>query len=128
MDDNDTWSRYDLPLDLEKFTKMGLGRGVDCVSHVQYDLLDQQIDLTKENLEQLTVERGYSSFRFEVEDWYKIQRSLHSGISSSSGLPVKVDFGVNADRKQSSRTVSKCEGEMIHTRTVRLVIGVPTEE
>ena len=110
----------------EKAAVMGLGMGVDCLSP-NHDLLDQQIDPRPSSLLQLTVGSGYRAFKDDVRDWYKINRSMSNNIKTPSGLPVKMDVGVNANRRSESRLVFTCEGEMVHTRTIRFVIGVPTE-
>jgi hypothetical protein len=100
--------------------------GVDCLSPT-YDLLDRQIDPRQSSLVQLTVGSGYRAFKDDIQSWYKINRSMQSNIKAPSGLPVKMDVGVNSDRRSESRVIYKCEGEMVHTRTIRFVIGVPTE-
>jgi hypothetical protein len=110
----------------EKAATMGLGMGVDCLSPT-YDLLDRQIDPRQSSLVQLTVGSGYRAFKDDIQSWYKINRSMQSNIKAPSGLPVKMDVGVNSDRRSESRVIYKCEGEMVHTRTIRFVIGVPTE-
>ena len=112
----------------EKMAEMGLGMGVSCLSMTSScDLLDLQIDPRHSSLVQLTVGSGYSAFKEDVRDWYKINRSMHFNINTPSGFPVKVNVGVNANRRNESRLLYTCEGEMIRTRTIRIVIGVPTE-
>ena len=106
----------------EKMAVMGLGMGVSCLS-MTCDLLDPR----QSSLVQLTVGSDYSAFKEDVRDWYKRNRSMHFNIKTPSGLPVKVNVGVNANRRNESRLVYTCEGEMVRTRTIRLVIGVPTE-
>jgi hypothetical protein len=112
-------------IDRQNLALTGLGMGVDCLSP-SCDLLDLQIDPSRAPLEQLTMGSGYRSFKDDIQDWYKINRALHCSISTPSGLPVKMDIGINANRKSQSRLSYKCEGETVRTRTIRLAIETPT--
>ena len=96
------------------------------MSHT-YNLLGLQIDPRQSLVEQLKVGCGYSAFKVDIQDWYKINSAMHAGIKSPTGLPVKMDVGINAARVKESRRLFTCRGEKVHTRTFRLVIGVPTE-
>ena len=128
---NNKLQRFELDLfvddsELQKLAIMGLGMGVDCVSHT-YDLLDLQLDPRQSPVQQLKVGCGYSAFKVDIQDWYKINSAMHAGIKSPTGFPVRVDVGINAARVKESRRLFMCEGEKVHTRTFRLVIEVPTE-
>ena len=113
--------------ELQRLPRMGLGMGVDCL-RPNCDLLDLQIDPTRSSLVQLTMGCGYRAFKDDVRDWCKINRAMHCNIRTPSGLPVKMDIGINANRRSESRLSHKCEGEMVHTRTIRFAIGAATKE
>ena len=107
---------------LSKLTRMGLGMGVDCLSPTS-DLLDQQIDPAAYPLLQLTLGIGYKAFKTDLRDWYTLNRDMYNSLVSQAGSPVKIDVGMDVKRKSQSRIHYRCEGYMVHTRTIRLSVG-----
>jgi hypothetical protein len=122
IEDSSSQGTFDYSLNaqtLSKLTRMGLGMGVDCLSFTG-DLLDQQIDAAAYPLVQSTLGTGYKVFKTDIRDWYTLNRDMYNSLVSPSGDPVRVDVGMDAQRKAQSHIHYRCEGCMVHTRTIHL--------
>ena len=105
--------------ELQRLAKVGhLGKGVDCLRH-NCELLGLQIDPTHSSLVQLTIGCGYRAFKDDIRDWCKLNSAMRSNMRTPSALPVKMDTDINANRRSECQLSYKCEGEMVHTRTIR---------
>lgn len=107
---------------LSKLVEMGLGKGIDATNSGQ-QLLDLQMCPVKAVVEQSTIGTGYKGFSSEISSHSTLKRATSTQLALTSSLPIKLDFSTEVRRKEDTQIVRQAQGQQIHTRTIRFMIG-----